>query len=794
MIKSQHIGRLLLVSLLASVFCAEGRPANAAHVLAERTGTLIVAHGDPVPGGGVRPNLSVSLVDDAGVELKIDSGAVEEGPLRRLAGKRVRVSTQRRGGSEQLLKVAVASPDSSTAPVAASKTDNVLGVRGTRPFLTILCRFGDSTGEPPQDHGFYETLFTSPDFPGMDAYFQRASFGAMSLEGSRVTDWITLPGRRDEYVVGPSNDVMFARMVEDAVAIVGASVACSDFYAINLVFDRELDGRAYEAPVIVETAGIARVVPVTFIPPLPPINRGLIIHEMGHALGLPHSGGPGGVYDSRWDPMSFGPELELIAFSKDTLGWLEPSRKLYVAPGVTSTVALKAAGALAEVGGPRVVIVPIDPEAGIYYTVEARRHTGYDFALPGEGVVIHRVDLELFDGVATVVDASPDDGTAQDPDSSWQLGMRFEDQAAGVSVLVGAVTEDGFSVTVENAGGRVSACPQASPAPGRWLGQFYLNRWLLLPASAADGGNGTLHAEFDADGGSLPCGVSDVGFFARWTRDEVFADGLYRFTLPRSGVAARCAIDGRIVLDDVLPRIGGEPDMFEVALAAGVHRIEVTSDNFDFKSSVGLSWQGPIPSFGLVALTSVGPMSPGIVTIPITVEAFGGFSDQVHLFASTSAEGAAVTLSATEVSPGARVDLELRTDTAGVPDFVPITIVGNAAGIERTLRVYVRVRRSFELRTGLEPVILQAGKRGTLQVRILRDAGFAGPVTVTAPTSLNPNIKWKAKSVATSSDSVTFAFKVLKKRTSPGAETELFFVGASGDRTHVAPVRVRVLR
>ncbi|MBK6426121.1 MAG: hypothetical protein IPF82_07975 [Blastocatellia bacterium] len=67
-------------------------------------------------------------------------------------------------------------------------------------------------------------------------------------------------------------------------------------------------------------------------------------------------------------------------------------------------------------------------------------------------------------------------------------------------------------------------------------------------------------------------------------------------------------------------------------------------------------------------------------------------------------------------------------------------------------------------------------------------------MTVTAPTSLNPNIKWKAKSVATSSDSVTFSFKVLKKRTSPGAETELFFVGASGDRTHVAPVRVRVLR
>ncbi|MBK6426123.1 MAG: hypothetical protein IPF82_07985 [Blastocatellia bacterium] len=58
---------------------------------------------------------------------------------------------------------------------------------GTRhsALSAILCRFGDSTGEPPQDHGFYETLFTSPDFPGMDAYFQRASFGAMSLEETR---------------------------------------------------------------------------------------------------------------------------------------------------------------------------------------------------------------------------------------------------------------------------------------------------------------------------------------------------------------------------------------------------------------------------------------------------------------------------------------------------------------------------------------------------------------------------------------------------------------------------------
>jgi hypothetical protein len=57
-----------------------------------------------------------------------------------------------------------------------------------RKWVTILCRFGDSTHVTPRPRSWFETLMGTA-YPGMDYYWRELSYGNITLTGSVVVGW-----------------------------------------------------------------------------------------------------------------------------------------------------------------------------------------------------------------------------------------------------------------------------------------------------------------------------------------------------------------------------------------------------------------------------------------------------------------------------------------------------------------------------------------------------------------------------------------------------------------------------
>jgi hypothetical protein len=130
--------------------------------------------------------------------------------------------------------------------------------------------------------------------------------------------------------------------------------------------------------------------------PVPPLD--LVEHEMGHTLGLPHSGGPGAdIYSSDLDLMSNSaaprdvhPDRrsaqDTIAINRLALGWLPRSAVTVVGDGGGRFTLSSSSG----IDGLRLLVLPLDDES--FLTVEYLTADGLDDFLPSSGLAVHRID------------------------------------------------------------------------------------------------------------------------------------------------------------------------------------------------------------------------------------------------------------------------------------------------------------------------------------------------------------------------------------------------------------------
>ena len=336
--------------------------------------------------------------------------------------------------------------------------------------------------EPDQTTGEIIAKMTG-ERPGMDHYWKEISSNNINLSSSQVGDgtkqvkfWYQLEGKASDYADGSAQDR--EDILKECTAKADEDVDFRNFMGINLVLSDTIGCCAWGGSRELTLDGQTENYAVTWLPQPFASGHDWFSHEMGHGFGLPHSSGPyRATYDSEWDVMSGSgvcdeakPDgvrtldgatikpiltepaykcisVDTISYHADLLKWITNRKYEVNTTGTHRGINIERLDQPPNSSGYLMAKIPIKGSKTQFYTVEARRLKGSDSTtspydgdlngrIPGEAVVIHKVNTTLGDRNAKVVDSTTSGSNPNDAGAMWLLGETFTDKTNGITIKV----------------------------------------------------------------------------------------------------------------------------------------------------------------------------------------------------------------------------------------------------------------------------------------------------------------------------------------------------------------------
>lgn len=185
---------------------------------------------------------------------------------------------------------------------------------------------------------------------------------------------------------------------------------------------------------------------------------GVYCHEFGHNLGLPdlYNTSNGQTIMGPWELMDKGlwngnppgaSPAHMGAWDKIQLGFVSGSLLATANAGITSTYTVDPT----EIASSNIHVIQIPlTNPSQYYLVEVRSMTGFDAALPTQGVLITYVDDTALIGRIHVMNGHPTVSNLLN--AVWDVGQTFSDTKNNVAVAVTGKVGSSYQVTVNRGG------------------------------------------------------------------------------------------------------------------------------------------------------------------------------------------------------------------------------------------------------------------------------------------------------------------------------------------------------